>query len=202
MRKLTPKEAASLCAILGTLAAGCAHAGTQCQFDPNLNGCHIQTVVIQPPIGNVPIPYWSPPTLYIPPNLIGVVGSFTGTSETVGGGTAGAYSSGNNPNCPTPQNPSPQVQTAAIQSDIQGQEGPDPLVEAMQHSAYGYNFNNETAYVPSQSYKNPTTGVTTIEVSPGSGFTIWGVDGGQNSVEGLENNAAPGTLLTVSEIMQ
>jgi len=138
MRKLTPKEAASLCAILGTLAVGAAHAASECKVDPTLNGCRLQTVVIQPPSGSVRIPNWSPPTVSIPPNLIGVVGGFTSVSVTVGGGTAGTYSSSNNPNCPSPQNPSPPVQTSAIESYIQSQEGSDALVEAMSRDAYGY----------------------------------------------------------------
>jgi len=125
---------------------------------------------------------------------VGVIGGFTPPSVTVWGGTAGTYSPSNNSNCPSPQNPSPPVQASAIESYIQSQEGPDAVVEAMTRFEGG--LSNETSYAPP--YKNTTTGI--LEPSPGSGATVWGVDGSHNTVEGLENNAAPGTLPALQAI--
>ena len=188
MRKLTPKEAASLCAILGTLAVSAAHAAPECKVDPTLNGCRLQTVVIQPPSGSVRIPNLSPPTVFIPPNLIGVVGGFTPVNVTANGGTLGTYSSSTNPHCPQ-SGGNPAVNTAGIQNFIQQHEGPDPLVAALSNAAYGYNFNNETGYPPAQNQNPSCTSNCVLIPSPTSGATFWGVDGSQNTVESLISNA-------------
>ncbi len=194
MRKLTPKEAASLCAILGTLAGGCAHAATQCRVDPTLNGCRLQTVVITNKVpGSITIPNQPTPTIYVPPGVIGVVGGFTPPNVTANGGTIGTYSSSTNSHCPQ-SGGKPAIDTAGIQSYIQQQEGPDALVQAMSQSAFGYNFTNETGYTPGEK-QNPECISNCIYIPvPTSGLTIWGVDGGQNTVSGLEAHAASGTL--------
>ena len=122
MRKLTAKEAASLCTILGTLAAGCVHAATQCRVDPTLNGCRLQTVVITNKVpGSITIPNQPTPTIYVPPGVIGVVGGFTPPNVTANGGTIGTYSSSTNSHCPQ-SGGKPAIDTAGIQSYIQQQE--------------------------------------------------------------------------------
>ena len=194
MRKLTPKEAASLCAILGTLAGGCAHAATQCRVDPTLNGCRLQTVVITNKVpGSITIPNQPTPTIYVPPGVIGVVGGFTPPNVTANGGTIGTYSSSTNSHCPQ-SGGKPAIDTAGIQSYIQQQEGLDPLVQAMSYKAFKYNFTNETGYLPGEK-QNPNCISNCIYIPvPTSGLTVWGVDGGQNTVKGLEANATPETL--------
>lgn len=175
MRKLTPKEAASLCVILGTLAGGCAHAASQCRVDPELNGCNIlKTVTITGCSGCSSISdSLIPVTLY----TIGLTIAPGTTSIMASVDAELATEQRKHTNCVTAlllkdqQNPStsPAPTNVASEGSVVRDANPIDLTNpttssgtdfAIEHGAIGQDYNVPSGYSPLAVFPNMGTGMS------------------------------------------
>ncbi len=178
MRKLTPKEVASLCALLSTCALGskqvmACEVGVPCTLPPVTAHACGDCELLQPNLEftpfNDPGTGYTVPTVYIP------------------GESVPPFKPANNPNCATPAVDKTDIQSVIIQN-----EGADSAVEQMTKNHYGIQLSNETGYVP---WTNATS-VCPAGPSCSSGLTVDGVDLSKWYPSQLIAQGAPSSIFT------
>lgn len=176
MRKLTSKEVAGLCVLLGTCSAGGAHAcipGVACTLPPvTVTACFDCTL----------LPYeieYIPPSAFLP--------SFVHAPPfSIPGGPVGDPV--DDPNCG--KTTVSATGNSTIQNFVRNREGRSSSVESETRSAYGHPYSNETGYLPPDNSN---------AASPGSGATFCGVDAGQYYGWQLTNMGVdPATIENIS----